>query len=173
MTTPRTARPAAARRGSALLLVLVLLAVLAAVGVAAVGLGAQDRINSSAKGKRDAMAACANAARLVIWAELAKYGSARLGSALTESQVTLGDGTMLSAPAHFSPDTTPQVISLRNYSAPLGGANAAPNPGLGTNTIVGDGGGIGSGGKAYAFSARCRDFAGRETEVEFTAAFVF
>lgn len=171
MTHPNPSRRTLPARGSTLLMVTVLLGVLAAVGVASVTLGSRERINASAKGRRDAMSACANAARLVIWAEVAKFGSARLRDPLTEARITLSDGTLLSAPAHYSTDDVPQVVNLRSYDTPLGAAGGTFD--IGTNSILGLEGAIGQGGRAYAFAARCRDALGREIEVEFTSAFVF
>ncbi len=98
MSHPLDTRP----RGSTLLLVVILLGVLAVIGVAAVSLGSQERTNASAKGKRDAVAACANAARMALWAELARYGSAYLTSSNPVGEIVLPDGTTLAAPAHYA-----------------------------------------------------------------------
>jgi hypothetical protein len=156
-------------------LVTVLLAVLAVIGVAAVSLGSRERINASAKGTRDRMAACANAARLVIWAELAKYGSAHLRTAMDEARLTLGDGTILAAPSHYAADATDatQVISLRRFTSPLAtGAAAAADVVALTNTVTPNTP-LGAGTTVYAFVARCRDWDGREVEVEFTTGLMF
>lgn len=164
-------------RGSALLMVTVLLAVLAVIGVAAATLGSQERINASAKGTRDRMAACANAARLVIWAELARFGSANIRNAIAAGAVTLSNGTVLAAPAHYEQDAT-ELINVRRYTAPLATSSSsgagADSTNL-TNIIVGpDAAALGSGTTtAYAFVARCRDRDGRETEVEFTTGLMF
>jgi hypothetical protein len=161
-------------RGSALLMVTVLLAVLAVIGVAAVSLGSQERINASAKGTRDRMAACANAARLTIWAELARYGSANIRGPLAERPVTLSNGTILSAPSHYAQDPT-QLIEIRRFTAPLASASAAADNLTNlTNIIVRSEAGLGSGTTtAYTFVARCRDRDGREVEVEFTTGLMF
>jgi hypothetical protein len=157
------------QRGSALLMVTVLLGVLAVIGVAAVTLGSQERTNAGAKGKRDTMAACADAARMLIWAEVAKYSTARLRSPLTEARVTLGSGTTLSAPAHYASSAGLQVVDLSyfNVKDPVGGDMTIDC----TNSYCGD---VGLGGKiTYAFVARCRDARGRETEVEFDTMLMF
>ena len=158
-------------------MVVVLLAVLAVIGAAAVNLGGQERINASAKGYRDRMTACANAARLLIWAELAKYGSANLQGAMSESRVTLQDGTILGAPAHYADSANLQtLIDLRRNPTPLqaNDAGAASLTALTTVILKPEAAGVGSASTtAYTFVARCRDRAGRETEVEFTTGLMF
>ncbi len=150
---------------------------LALIGAATVSLGSQERTNSSAKGTRDRMAACANAARLVVWAELARFGSARLRTSLAETRVTLSNGTALSAPAHYAASAASdplQVIELRRFVVPLQGsaAGAADAVAL-TNTVLPGTAVGGNATTAYAFVARCRDRDGRETEVEFTTGLMF
>lgn len=173
MNRPHTLRTRPPR-GSTLLMVTVLLAVLAVIGVAAVSLSSRERINAAAKGKRDTMVACANAARMVIWAEVARYGSARLQQQLTEQVFTLADGTTLSAPSHYSDSTDLQVTSLTRNPAPISGAGSGTMlGGLSTNFIGPNTAGLGSSATAYNFVVRCRDRSGRSTEVEFTAAFLF
>jgi len=157
-------------RGSTLLLVTILLAVLAVVGVAAVSLGSQERNNAAAKGKRDMMAACASAARMAIWAELAKYGSARLREPMPETEITLSDGTIISAPAPYVDTTSPvTVVSIRNYASPKGATGRDTRDY--TNAILDPT--KKDGGTAYMFIARCRDRMGRETKVEFSTMLVF
>ncbi len=168
-----THRNPSRERGSALLLVTILLGLLAVVGVAAASLGSQERVNAAAKGKRDAMAACADAARLVIWSEVARFSTSRLRTPLQEGRIALGDGTTLSAPAHYAaPTDSPsdlQVTELRYYTAkdPVGGDMTIDC----TNSYCSD---AGPGNKlTYAFVARCRDPRGRETEVEFDTMLMF
>lgn len=162
-------------RGSTLLLVVVLLAVLAIIGVAGASLGAQERVNASAKGKRDAIAACAHAARMALWAEIARFGSgylastSRVGDTASGApigEVTLADGTVLAAPAHYTGTGTDDlpiveivrtqrvVRSLASKTVDLTNRMDAPQSQLG--------------GTAYSVVARCRDRMGREDEVEFT-----
>lgn len=165
-TTPhRTRTP----RGSALMMVVVLLGVLAVIGAAAVSLGSQERINAAAKGNRDALSACADAARMMIWAEVAKYSTSRLRAPLTEGRVNLQDGTILSAPAHYAATPDLQVVELSYFQTkdPVAGDMAIDC----TNTYCSD---QGVGQKlTYAFVARCRDRSGRETEVEFDTMLMF
>lgn len=153
-------------RGSTLILVVVLLAVLAAIGVAAVSLGSQERVNAAAKGKRDAVAACASAARMVLWAELAKYGSAYMASTAPVGDIVLSDGTKLAAPAHYTSagtDALPVIQVVRKHQVTTGLKGATgdlTNKMDATQNVVG--------GTAYTVVARCKDPKGRESEVEFT-----
>lgn len=101
MIRPRT-------HGSALLLVVILLGVLAAIGAAAVSLSSRDRINASAKSHRDLMTACASAAQLKVWAELARYGPKWFGSDARTTEFSLPDGTRL-APLHYGQTTATLV----------------------------------------------------------------
>jgi Tfp pilus assembly protein PilX len=156
----------ASRRGSTLLLVVVLLAVLAIIGVSAVSLGSQERVNAAAKGRRDAVAACASAARMALWAELAKYGSGYLSSTSPVGEIVLADGTRLAAPAHYGSadtDDLPVVQIVRTHR--IVRSLAAKTVDL-TNRM--DAPQSALGGTAYTVVARCRDAKGREDEVEFT-----
>ena len=153
-------------RGSTLLLVVILLGVLAVIGVAAVSLGSQERTNASAKGKRDAVAACANAARMALWAELARYGSAYLTSSNPVGEIVLPDGTTLAAPAHYASagsDALPVVKIVRTHRVVR--SAAAKTADL-TNRMEAAQSQLG--GTAYTVVARCRDAKGREDEIEFT-----
>src|SRR5689334_9704737 len=87
--------------GSTMILVVVLLMVLGIIGVAAVSLGSQERANASSKTQRDRLYACATAARMQVWAELAKYGRGYFDSTNNPDSVTLPDGTVLTAPSHY------------------------------------------------------------------------
>lgn len=160
-------RPKANHRGSTLILVVVLLAVLSVIGVAAVSLGSQERVNAAAKGRRDALAACASAARMALWAELARHGAAYLTSSTPVGEIVLADGTKLAAPAHYTRDdmTTPPLVvdiirthrivrSLAAKTVDLTNRMDAPQSQLG--------------GTAYTVVARCKDAKDREQEVEFT-----
>jgi predicted membrane-bound mannosyltransferase len=155
-------------RGSTLVLVVVLLAVLAAIGVAAVSLGSQERVNAAAKGRRDALAACAGAARLALWAELARYGSGYLTSSSPGSEIVLADGTRLAAPAHYSSAGTDgqpvaEIIDVHQVQF----SHAGTTNDLTNRMDAVRGGGSGT---AYVVNARCKDPKGREVEVEFTTA---
>ncbi len=153
-------------RGSTLLLVVMLLAVLSVIGIAAVTLGSQERINASAKGRRDAIAACASAARMALWAELAKYGSGYLANTTPVGEIVLADGTKLAAPAHYTSagtDELPIVQIVRTHT--VARSFAAKTIDL-TNRM--DAAQSRLGGTAYTVVARCKDSKGRENEVEFT-----
>ncbi len=168
MSIPPGSRPAL--RGSTLIITVILLAVLAVLGVAAVSLGSQERINASAKGKRDALYACANAARMQIWAELAKFGRGYFDSTSAPSTLSLPDGTTLTAPAHYSAHMTSGMtvtgIVLRNTVQTASAATAIDL----TNTFnfmqnLNH-------ATAYTVVARCTDRMGRELEIEFVTSLV-
>src|SRR5512138_1515136 len=163
MRLPRTPRSA---RGSTLILVVILLAVLGVIGVAAVSLGSQERRNASAKTQRDRLYACASAARLKVWAELAKYGRGYFDSTNVPGSIALPDGTVLTAPAHYDTASTVQVSSivLKNTvkTSSAGMAMDLTNTFSfmqGLNTATG-----------YTVVAKCRDAAGRELEIEFVTS---
>ncbi len=157
-------------RGSTLLLAVVLLAVLSIIGVAAVSLGSQERQNASAKGKRDALFACAAAARVKIWAELAKYGRGYLESTNTPEQIQLADGTLLAAPAHYSPTADGVTVKdlVVKYSVKMAGATAAVDLTNRMESLQ-----ILNEASAYRIVARCTvpssspDTPPRELEIEF------
>ncbi len=151
------------RRGSTLIITVILLAVLAVVGAAAISLSARERINSASVSKRDRLAACAQAARLAVWAELAKYGGGYFDSTNAVSGITLPDGTKLAAPAHYSQDMTMKVkdVVIKNpVGCGAGGARADL-----TNTFHAVRTDCNS--DAYVVVARCTDGSDKEFEIEF------
>lgn len=156
-------RPRAAH-GSTLLLVVILLAVLAAVGAAAVTLSSRDRVNASAKARRDLVAACASAAQVKIWAELAQYGPRWLGSDNPISELTLPDGTKL-APVHYDQGLSGVVAKnvVLTLAAEFGDEQVVDLTNRSTSLI--------GAGRAYRCVARCTVPGGfgpkRELEVEF------
>jgi hypothetical protein len=100
------------QRGSALLLVIILLGILTAIGAAAVTLSSRDRINAGAKTRRDFMLACANAAQLKVWAELNRYGTKWFQpGAFQATELVLADGTRL-APLHYGQDTSTYISDV-------------------------------------------------------------
>ncbi len=158
-------------RGSTLILVVVLLAVLAAIGVAAVSLGSQERTNAAAKGKRDAVSACAHAARMALWAEIGKHSSGFLSSVDPVSDIVLADGTSLRAPAHYTSAGTDGVAVtslVRRFVVPRQGKGSTRDLTNRMDALMDTGKGT-----AYGVVARCRDPKGREVEVEFTTALTF
>jgi Tfp pilus assembly protein PilX len=161
-----SSRPA----GSTLIITMILLTVLTVIGVAAVSLGSQERINASGKGKRDALYACANAARMQIWAELAKYGRGYFESTDSPSALVLPDGTTLTAPAHYNASMTTEMkvkdIVLRNSVQTTSEVGAVDL----TNTFHFMQGL--SHATAYSVVARCRDSNGNELEIEFVTSLV-
>jgi Tfp pilus assembly protein PilX len=163
---PRPHRPP---RGSTLLLAMILLAVLSLVGVAAVTLAMQERSNTGAKARRDMQLACANAARVVVFAELARMGSSYLTSTETPPTFTMPDGTVLAQSHYDTPtgvtvvDITPsRTLPVSSDPAQYGAAdltNAFSTKGIAGTTVPG-----------YEVVARCQDSKGRQLEVEFIVA---
>lgn len=162
-------RPSSPPRGSTLVLVTVLLLVLAVVGVAAVRLSSQERVNAAAKGTRDQLVACANAARLQLWAEISRSGPGFLKSGDPAEDIILPDGTVLTAPAHFTSagkDAEPIVdlVSLTPmFTTKAGGGGDMTNKMVDPRKM--------EGGLGNRILARCRDPKGRELLVEFTTKF--
>lgn len=162
-TRPRPPSP----RGSALLLVIILLGVLAAIGAAAVSLSSRDRINAGAKARRDLMVACASAAQVKVWAELARYGPRWLGSDTPIAELVLADGTKL-GPLHY--DQTASGLVAKDVVVALSAAEFGDEQVIDlsnrSTALMGS-------GKAYRCVARCT-FPGvipfapdRQLEVEF------
>jgi hypothetical protein len=152
--------------GSTLLLVVILLAVLAAIGAAAVTLSSRDRVNASAKSRRDLIAACASAAQVKIWAELARYGPRWLGSDIPITELTLPDGTRL-GPLHYDQEASGVVAKdvVVGLAAEFGDEAVVDLTNRSTALI--------GAGRAYRCVARCVVPGGtlfapnRELEVEF------
>lgn len=165
MARARTSHP----RGSTLLLTVVLLVVLTVMGVAAIRLGTQERTNAAAKEKRDYLVACANAARLQVWAELSKRGADYLAAAELPGKIVLADGTELEAPSAptGSAKAGSYVMDLvevktmltTKVTASVDMTNRMVNP-QDLNRSAGN-----------VILARCRDPKGRELYVEFTTKF--
>jgi hypothetical protein len=132
--------------GSALLLVIILLGILAAIGAAAVTLSSRDRINAGAKTRRDLMVACASAAQMKTWAELNRYGTKWFNpGAYTATETVLADGTRL-APLHYGQDTSAYISDVTvTFPDPIGGEIAMDFTNRSTATM-----GHGSGRRAIA-----------------------
>lgn len=107
-------------RGSTLIFAVILVAVLTAIGGAAVLLSSRDRINASAKTSKDEVSACAAAAQVKVWAELAKYGTNLFGSGGSVTEMTLADGTRLGALHYDQAATSPWSSVVVVLSMDLG-----------------------------------------------------
>jgi hypothetical protein len=94
----------------------ILVAVLAAIGGAAVLLSSRDRINANAKTRRDVISACASAAQAKLWADLAKFGPNLFGSTNPIAELTLADGTRLGT-LHYG--QTAATINMSNVAVLL------------------------------------------------------
>ncbi|WP_242342608.1 type II secretion system protein [Anaeromyxobacter terrae] len=163
-------RPRATHRGSTLLIALILLAVLSVVGAAAVLLSSQERQNAAAKSRVDQLAACAQAARAKIWAEIARYGPRYLSSEnLLSSPLQISGIGTLQAPAHYgttdSMKVNEVVLAVDNSVS-----DGAPPPlvDLSNRSATPD---ALTSGRAYRVVARCTDARNRELEVEFAMRF--
>ncbi|ABS24886.1 PilX N-terminal domain-containing pilus assembly protein [Anaeromyxobacter sp. Fw109-5] len=162
--------PRAQDRGSTLVIALILLAVLSVIGGAAVLLSSQERRNAAAKSRVDALAACAQAARAKIWAEIARYGPRYLSSAnqLTAPLDITGVGT-LQAPAHYG-STTSMTVNQVVLAVDKAVSDGAPMPVVDLTNRSASPDALTS-GRAYRAVARCTDARNRELEVEFAMRF--
>lgn len=172
--THATARRRRAPRGSALVLVVILLAAMTAVSVAVLRLSGQGRIGAATLSSHEALVECANAAKAQLWAAIATNGKSYIAnpsSSVVVTSLTLPDGKELLAPAHLDSGST------STPSAGIRQAAASSPTGIygdmdATNTIVGGGANSGSGNnQATWVTARCRDQSGRMHEVEFAFRF--
>lgn len=157
-------------RGSTLVIALIMLAVLSVIGGAAVLLSSQERQNAAAKTRVDALAACAQAARAKIWAEIARYGPRYLSSEnlLTSPLEITGIGK-LAAPAHYGSTTTLKVKQVV-LAVEKAVSDGAPMPVVDLTNRTASPDALTS-GRAYRVVARCTDARDRELEVEFAMRF--
>jgi Tfp pilus assembly protein PilX len=168
MTTP-TRRGLA--RGSALVLVVILLLVMTVVSVAVVRLASQARITSAAQSSHDALVECANAAQAQLWAAIGVNGKSyyqQPSSTMTVTSLRLPDGKELLAPAHIDgPASSSPALGIRSVAA--GSPAGTTGDGDSTNTFTGGRSGVGAG--ATWVTARCKDASGRAHEIEFAFKF--
>ncbi len=150
------------RRGSTLLITMILLLVLTALGAAAVALSSQDRVNASSQARYQKLVDCASAAQSMVWAQLARYGTNYIGSNLPVGTVTLPDGTQLSAPTHYGQDPAKTFASVITTFQSGGGGVTAVDMDC-TNKLCGQ---SQHGGDPIGVAARCTDSSGRQFEVE-------
>jgi hypothetical protein len=153
-------------RGSSLLLVVILLGVLAAIGAAAVTLSSRERINASAKTRRDLLVACARAAQSQLWAEIGRYGSNYFASTNPVLEAVLPDGTRL-VTAHYDADAS--GLTAHDISIVTGSGCGEDE---GAKDLTNRMGPAMSNCTSYAVSARCTIPGGafqqdRQLEVEY------
>lgn len=164
-------RTALSRRGAGyvLLVAVILLAVLTALGVAAVRVSGRDREGAGNKSKYDRLTACARAAQAKIWAEVASYGTGYLVGSQPVTAITLPDGTQLAAPAHYDTATDGTALVKDVTLTISDGAGGAQLPAV---QEMGNSGGstIGS-NQVIRVVARCRDARDRTFEVELGVRF--
>ncbi len=153
-------------RGSTLLLTVILIAVLTALGAAAVSLASRERENAASQAKYQKLIECASAAQSMIWAQLARHGTNYLGSSLPVGQITLPDGTQLAAPIHYGQDAGSTTASVA-YTIQNGGGGQGQVDVDCSNRICGQA----NSGNPVMIVARCTDPLGRQYEVEMSFAF--
>jgi hypothetical protein len=156
MKRPTTRRIA---RGSALAVAMIVLGVLTVIGVAAVSLSTQERTNAAAYGKLDAVQACANAAQGKIWKELGIHGTMLAASDVAITSITLVDGTILTAPAHYDTPLTATIKSVSSTDSKAGAKKRDKNlTNKGRENFSRD--------AVNFFVVHCKDASGRELEIE-------
>jgi hypothetical protein len=155
-----------------MLLAVVLLVILAVIGVAAVSLSSQDKINAYSKSRVDALAACARAAQAQVWGELARYGPGYFGTENPlEAPLELADGTKVNAPAHYA-DPAASALTVKDVVMTFDkGVSDGSQPMVADLTNRAVALDQLSSGKAHRIAARCIDANGRELEVEFSMRF--
>jgi hypothetical protein len=142
---------------------MIMIAILAVVGVAAVRLGSVERTNAAAKGKRDLLVACAHAARIAVWTQITRGGAGYMQATDLPVAIILPDGTELMSPAALTgsaKDGSPimdLVDIVQIHSAETTATRDITNTMSGSRVPPGMG---------YRFLARCRDPKGRELAVE-------
>ena len=159
-----------AARGNTLLVAMILLAVLSAVGAAAVTLSSQERNNATAASRVEFLNACANAAQAKIWAEMSQYGMGYLGNAVAVTPMPLPDGTTLVGPAHMDSkqaDGTWPLVKDVTFKVDAAGTGGAMNERDCTN----GGCGILPLGQTHGMTAVCFDRQGRAHEIELSVKF--
>lgn len=154
------------RRGSTLLIAMILLTVLTVAGLAAVSLASRERDSAYAQSRYQKLVECASAAQAMIWAQLARYGTSYIGSSLPVGVVNLPDGTQLAAPLHYGQDASVSLASIA-YVVPSGGGGQGAADVDCTNKLCGQQ----NSGNPVLIVARCTDPHGRQFEVELSFAF--
>lgn len=167
--TTATRRPI--ERGSALILVVLLLLAMTLTSVAVVQLSSQGRANAAAQSGHDALVECANAAQAQLWAAVATNGKSYYldaGTApMTVASIRLRDGKELLSPAHID-SIAPVLTSAGIRTTPAGDPSGSSGDSDSTNTFKAF-----RSGKGFAtwVTARCIDSVGRAHEVEFAFRF--
>jgi hypothetical protein len=149
---------------------MIMLAVLTALGVAAVRLASQERANAGMSSRVEFSQSCANAAVAQLWGEMSQFGLGYLGSGLKVDVRSLPDGTRLTSPGHYGQPTgaaAPEVKSVTYRVESATGTQAerdCTNKLCGPNDV----------GRVYNVTAHCIDSRSnppREAEVEIALRF--
>ena len=151
---------AGGQRGSALVLVTIILGVLALLAAAALKLAQQDSVSVNQRINRETLTACADAAQRKLMAEIALRGGP---TGTAQAVVVPGANTKLVI-GHYDSDATVADVQLDQNFIPLGPAAASGgfDENDATNTMrMG-----GMFGQNYLTVAHCTDSRGRQYEVE-------
>jgi hypothetical protein len=148
-------------QGSALIVAMILMIVLAVVGLAIVNRTTGEVDAVASKRHYDRAMSCAEGARQMLLSQFRAYG-VNLASLVLQKQV----GDQMYASGHYDSFNVASVGAAGGTTGSVVGADAA-------NRIVGRGGGLG--GKGYRFTVVCRDNASatHQQEVEFLVNFGF
>lgn len=167
--TPRPFHRSALRRqrGSAMVLVVIILAVLAMLGAAALRLAQQEAVNVSRRIDYQVLASCAEAAQKRVWADIAKYGTN--ASPLLKPTIIPGANTRLVI-GHFDNDIT-DVTSVTFADGLTPVPKDAMSGGIDDNNLTNTIATSRGGGSPYMLTAHCTDKRGRQYEVELLVKF--
>jgi len=148
-------------RGSALIVAMILMVVLAVVGVAIVNRTTREVDAVASKRHWDRAMACAEGAREMLLGQFRAYGVALQN---LQYQKTVGD--QIYASGHYDHFNVTSVVAAGGTPGGVVGSDAA-------NRITKRSGGLG--GKGYRFTVVCSDAAGstHQQEVEFLVNFGF
>lgn len=156
-------------RGSVLLVVVVILAVMALGIAAALMVSSRERAAAASQGRADSLKACAQAASRRIWAEVANSGGALVGGVWA---LDIADGPMLALGhydqngASFTSVTTTNITNVKATQTLASASGGVRNLDTSNTFRVGIGDPSGS-----LYFAHCVDGSGNQYEVELFARF--
>lgn len=151
------------RRGSALLVTLIALAVLMVIVAGAIKFTGTNREAAASKLRGDSVAACAETARKYLLGRLRTFNidvvNLQLNERLPDAPATADRSTMLSA--HYgqtAPTATIVMVDSNSFSSSLSQVQ-----GIGSRSFARGG----LGGQYYRVVVKCRESPSRESELEF------
>ncbi len=148
------------QRGSALVLVTIILGVLALLAAAALRLAQQDAVSVNQRIGRETLTACADAAQRKLMADIA----AKDGPNGTVQAVVVPGANAKLVVGHYDSDSTIADVRLDENFVPLG--PAASSSGFADNDATNTMRIGGMFGRNYLTVAHCTDSRGRQYEVE-------